>query len=122
MKIKMSGGDKLVVEFPEGSLIEQVGDRIVITADEPFEKDKTIKSKDLHETILKIVSDKGGYANSVEIQEAVQNEFAVDANTVAWALVELQNRSLKRSKTPDFLGPIVKISDDVEHPRRYKLR
>ena len=66
------------------------------------------KSKDFHAPILEVL--KGRALNGEEIREVLGTDED-DINTVAWALVELQNEGCKRGKNRPQTGPITKLSD-----------
>ncbi len=67
-------------------------------------------SNDLQTMILDRL--KAGAQTGLQLREYVAKQRGVDsgpiANEVAWALVELQNSTRKRSSYIDKLGPIVK--------------
>lgn len=93
-------------------IILQPGQRYVIIGAEAQTKVRPI---DLHGTILGML--KRGVLTADVIQEKVKNKIAgATTNSVAWALVELQNSTRRRSRTPDNKGPIEKTADG------YRLR
>lgn len=98
------------------------GERIVIIgemANKPGPKSipkSSVRSSDIQAMVLDALS--RGVATAREIQDAVKSRApGVTTNAVAWALVELQNSTRKRSKNPDNQGPVEKIGNQA-----YRLR
>ena len=127
MKLKLKSGERLIitsndeisVSNEDGKIIVQALAKIPLTTNASMTK---IPSSALHDTILDYMKNENRMCNSDEIQSHVQSIFDVSPNTVAWALVELQNSTHKRSRNPDDNGPLKRVSEEGENPRRYVLR
>jgi hypothetical protein len=87
-------------------IVLQPGQRYVIVGAEAPAK---VKPVDLHRTIIGLL--KRGVKSADAIQEHVKKKVAgATTNAVAWALVELQNSTCRRSRSPDNKGPIEKTA------------
>ena len=72
----------------------------------------SISSPSLHQPILKLMRKARAPMTAVAIRESILPQFkGATTNTVAWALVELQNENCQRGKNRPKTGPIVKRDD-----------